>query len=397
MKILFIADGRSPTAKNWIRHFVNAGKETHLVSMFPCDLNMNVASTQIVPIAFSNFSVPEISGMGEQESFRRRILRLVATPKLRTLLRHWFVPRSLYPAAKFLASIIRNLQPDIIHAMRIPYEGMLGALACEISERPGPSLLISIWGNDFTLHAPATQKTRFLTKKTMDLADGLHTDCFRDQELARVWGFDMTKPRIVLPGSGGIQMDIFYPSKNQIKPVVINPRGFRTYVQNDIFFQAIPKVLAHYPQTRFLCPDTGNKPEAHYWVDTLGIETETQLLPRQTRNKMAELFRESKVVVSPTTHDGSPNTVLEAMACGCLPVVGDLESLREWIVPGVNGLLTNPKDPDEMADAICEALGNSALRKQARKINVEMIRERAEYNGVMGKAEDFYRQLISSK
>ena len=33
-------------------------------------------------------------------------------------------------------------------------------------------------------------------------------------------------------------------------------------------------------------------------------------------------------------HDGTPNTLLEGMACGCLPVAGDLDSIREWLKPG---------------------------------------------------------------
>jgi glycosyltransferase involved in cell wall biosynthesis len=103
------------------------------------------------------------------------------------------------------------------------------------------------------------------------------------------------------------------------------------------------------------------------------------------------------VVVSPSTHDGTPNTLLEAMACGCTPVAGDLESIREWITPGLNGLLVDPGDPLGLADAICEALGNARLRARAREHNQIMIRERAEYQGVMHKAESFYEKLIQER
>ena len=49
---------------------------------------------------------------------------------------------------------------------------------------------------------------------------------------------------------------------------------------------------------------------------------------------MAAVFQGARVAVSPSTHDGTPNTLLEAMSCGSFPVAGDIESLREWIEPG---------------------------------------------------------------
>ncbi len=95
------------------------------------------------------------------------------------------------------------------------------------------------------------------------------------------------------------------------------------------------------------------------WVQELGVAAQVELLPKQTRAQMADLFRRRAVVVSPTTHDGTPNTLLEAMACGCLPVVGDLESLREWITPGVNGLLVDLRHPAGAGpgDPDCPAAG----------------------------------------
>ncbi|NJN44014.1 MAG: hypothetical protein HC806_04330 [Anaerolineae bacterium] len=53
MKILFVADGRSPIALNWIKHFTQTGHEVHLVSTFPCQPDLKLASLHIIPVAFS--------------------------------------------------------------------------------------------------------------------------------------------------------------------------------------------------------------------------------------------------------------------------------------------------------------------------------------------------------
>jgi glycosyltransferase involved in cell wall biosynthesis len=112
---------------------------------------------------------------------------------------------------------------------------------------------------------------------------------------------------------------------------------------------------------------------------------------------MADVFRSAAVLVSPSTHDGTPNTLLEGMACGCFPVAGDLESIREWITPGVNGLLVDPSDPDSLAAAILSALDQPGWRAKASEQNRRIIADRAEYSQTMSRAEAFYTRLVQNK
>jgi hypothetical protein len=394
MKLLFIADGRSPIALNWVAHFVQAGHEVHWASTYPCQIDLPLASLTIVPAAFA-----EIAGdLGARRQDRKsRLLRRIAPVKVRTALRQWLGPLTLPRAARRLRAVIAGLGPDLMHAMRIPYEGMLAAQALAGQIKP-PPLLISVWGNDFTLHARANPWMGRLTRQALRRANGLHTDCQRDQRLAIPWGFASGKPALVLPGNGGIHLELFHPAEHSPQAAqdftIINPRGFRSYVCNQAFFRAIPSVLARFPQARFVCTSMAGEAQAQRWVAELGIGGSVSLLPRQSLSQMADLFRQAQVVVSPTTHDGTPNTLLEAMACGCFPVAGDIESLREWIIPGVNGLLTAPDDPRLLAGAMVQALENPALRASAAAYNLRLVAERAEYEQGMRQAEKFYQELI---
>lgn len=67
-----------------------------------------------------------------------------------------------------------------------------------------------------------------------------------------------------------------------------------------------------------------NEPQAMGWVKEFGIENAVELLPAFPHEKMGDVFRGAQIVVSPSIHDGTPNSLLEAMACGCFPVAGDL-------------------------------------------------------------------------
>ncbi len=109
---------------------------------------------------------------------------------------------------------------------------------------------------------------------------------------------------------------------------------------------------------------------------------------------MADLYRRAQVTVSPSEHDGTPNTFLEAIACGCFPVVGELESLREWVKHGVNGALIDPGDPRELARAVTLGLQDGELRRRAAQINQAQIESRAERRWTFEQAQAFYARVL---
>jgi glycosyltransferase involved in cell wall biosynthesis len=400
MRLLFVADGRSPIALNWIEYFVQTGHEVHLISTYPCTLSFPLASLRIIPVAFGDVAGGQINNdlanpPSPLSEGRSSLLRTFIPVGLRTTIKQRFGPRTLPVAARQLQQAIVDIKPDLVHAMRIPYEGMLAALA----EPPCP-LLVSVWGNDFTLHAPATLRMRDLTRRTLLQADALHTDCERDRRLAAAWGFSAHKPAITLPGAGGVLFDVFkaIPKGNSVEgknPLIINPRGVRAYVRNDTFFKAIPLVLAQNPTVRFICPGMSGETAIWQWVEKLDISHAVTLLPHLIRTDMATLFGQADIAVSITEHDGTPNTLLEALACGCFPIAGDIETLREWITPGVNGFLVPPGDPQTLAKMILTALAQPNLRRRAREINLQLVRDRADYTQVMPQALAFYQNIIS--
>jgi glycosyltransferase involved in cell wall biosynthesis len=367
MRLLYIADGRSPTTLNWIAYFIQTGHEVHLASTYPCAAVPGVASQQVIPVALSNLYGNTTSIGNERFAALRRLVPV----KARTFIRQLAAPFTLAQAAARLEEVIEVTQPDLMHAMRIPYEGMIAAEAVEKLSRKAEGrskipLLVSVWGNDFTLHAKSTRIMAARTQRTL-------LDIFHLPHHKRDEGQEPDAPVIV-----------------------INPRGIRSYVRNDTVFQAISLVIQKYPELHFVCPGMQAEIQAVQWAGEFCIMEKTELLPAQSRQQMADLFRRAQISLSITMHDGTPNTLLEAMACGCFPIAGDLESIREWIAPGVNGLLVNPGDPEALAKAILEAIGRPKLRRQARQRNFRLVKKQAEYEKCMRTVEKFYRRLIST-
>jgi glycosyltransferase involved in cell wall biosynthesis len=385
MKILFVADGRSPISQNWIRYFAGRGDEVYLASTFACDVDFPLKRLVFTPVAFSAVK-KQTTTPGSASA---------QTLGLRTLIRQWLGPLTISRSAQKLRDLIQEVQPDIVHALRVPYEGMLTAQAFQKLSGTKPPFLASIWGNDFTLHAPSTPLMAYYTRLTMKTVTALHADCERDIRLAHEWGLSVDKLTLVTPGNGGVRSDVFYPNPELAKnPVIINPRGFRAYVRNEEFFKAIPLVLAKRADAKFIFSSMAGVAQAIKWTKELGIEHAVQLNPQLSHTQMADVFRGAQIVVSPAIHDGTPNSLLEGIACGCFPIAGDLESIREWITHGENGLLVNPNDSQAIADAILLALENKDLRRNAAGLNANMISTRAEYGMNMKKVAGFYESLL---
>lgn len=408
-RICFVADARSPIAQNWIRYFAESGCDVHIVSTYPCEQGViRKVTMHQMPLAFARLA----QNLDSQQTSRsgkvtyHSLLRSSKT-KLLPLLglaRDWVAPLEVLSHVAELRSLLADIKPDLVHAMRIPFEGVIASRALPT----GATLLVSVWGNDFTLHARSSVPLAYLTRACLQRCNALHCDCHRDLELARAYGFDSSKPSLVVPTAGGIQRDIFYPSSKHNEMVknlgvgapgaqcVINPRGFRGYVRNDTFFRSIPKILVSAPNTIFVCPSMAGNKVAERWAAELNITHAVKLLPKMSRSDMADLYRAATVTVSPSTHDGTPNTLLEAMACGCYPVVSNIETMHEWITEGVNGSFFDVDNPDSLAEAVVRALANEPMHETASAVNQDIIESRANYTKVMKRVEDFYSSFAAA-
>ena len=349
MRVMIVADGRSPITISWVHRLVALGYQVVLVSTYPCQQVEGIEKLHILPVAFAGMGGSQ-SGRSTSSASGMGVLRPIIS-RFRSLFmagRYYFGPWNVSQARAAFGALVEETQPDLVHALRIPFEGMLASYTP--SEIP---LAVSIWGNDLTFHAGGSPWMKSATLRTLQRADALVADAARDIRLGHIWGFSMQKPSLVVPGNGGLDLAIIPDRTPQSLPflqgippraaMVVNPRGFRPgSVRNDIFFYAIPMVLQRNPDVYFVCPAMAGQSQAYRWVRNFHLEKRVKLLPLLPQEQLWNLFSQAHIFASISSHDGTPNSFLEAIACGCFPVVGDIESLREWVVPGVNGLVVEP-------------------------------------------------------
>ena len=109
---------------------------------------------------------------------------------------------------------------------------------------------------------------------------------------------------------------------------------------------------------------------------------------------MAFLNQVDFYISMPNT-EGVSASLFEAMACGCYPIVSDIEGNQSWIQHRKNGQLVTVDDSTQLAEEIIWAFKNPEFRANAILENRKFVEEHANYSINMKVISDKYHQLIT--
>ncbi len=76
------------------------------------------------------------------------------------------------------------------------------------------------------------------------------------------------------------------------------------------------------------------------------------------------IYRSSDILAMTSDWEGSPNVVLEAMACGLPVVATSVGDVPEFVREGETGFLARPEDEEKLVAALLKLLRNPILRKE---------------------------------
>ncbi len=100
------------------------------------------------------------------------------------------------------------------------------------------------------------------------------------------------------------------------------------------------------------------------------------------------------VYVHPSRLEGFGMTVGEAMSCGKPVVASRAGSLPEVVAEGETGLLCNPDDPADLAQAILRLLGNPSLARAMGKAGLERVERMFRWEQTARRTLALYRETI---
>jgi glycosyltransferase involved in cell wall biosynthesis len=128
-----------------------------------------------------------------------------------------------------------------------------------------------------------------------------------------------------------------------------------------------------------------------------GIKANVEWLGFKTAHEIAALHAVSAILIHPSYLDNSPNSVAEAMASGLPIIASNVGGIPSMIENGVTGLLVEPRNPRQLAEAIIALLQNEAERKRLARRAKEVACERHLPSKVAEKTLSVYKDIIAKE
>lgn len=250
---------------------------------------------------------------------------------------------------------LRREKYDLVHA----HYGTTGLVArCQFS----CPVLVSFCGTDINSVSTGPWRRRIF----------YHCMAFLHRQLSRIIDYSIVKSEemkkkipsrrvVVIPN--GINMEKFVPLDRGHCREQLNLPADR------------PMILFPYP---------ANRPGKGYEI----LEKSLQLIPGQEigilevhgvpHDQMPLYYNSAQLMVLPSSAEGSPNSVKEAMACNLPVIATDVGDIRERL-SGVGGCFIVRKDPVEIAARIQDILngpGNYNIRESVTPLSEDRIAQR---------------------
>ncbi|HSG28434.1 MAG TPA: glycosyltransferase [Candidatus Krumholzibacterium sp.] len=352
MRIAFIGDGSLGHVRRWAGYFHERGHEVLLIS-------------------FEDIEGCRFPAVRLRRKLPTKLLGYIAG----------------LPAIK---SRLERFSPDIVNALYVSGYGFTAALC---GYRP---LVVSALGSDMLVDYPSSPVHRMQIRRALLSADLITTDADNLTEAVVAAGADRER---VLKVFFGIEESIFHPpSAVRAGPAgrrirVISTRNLYEIYNLRLLTDAAAMLPADADVSFTICGDGPLRRPLEERVRRAGMEGRFEFTGKLAPEAVAEKLRGSDIYVSTSLSDSTSVSLLEAMACGDIPVVTDIPANREWIEDGVNGYLVDTGSPEGLSSRILEFAAGRMPVTRIIEANHRLIMEKGLWETNMGRLETAFSRL----
>ncbi len=287
-----------------------------------------------------------------------------------------------------LRKLMKELQPDYALAYTIK-PVIYGLLAAASAKVPHRAALITGLGYAFQDTETDAKKnwirkvTRQLYAKALSTAEITFFQNEDDQKLFADLGITQPKQYTVVVNGSGVNTEKFSPQPlpdgDEIHFLLIGrllkDKGVREYVE------AARQIKKHYPQAVFNLvgfldsnPSSVTQTELDQWVNEGTVKFWGKLTDVRPAINACHVF------VLPSYREGTPRTVLEAMATGRAIITTDAPGCRQTVEDGYNGWLVPVQSSEKLAEAMERFLKEPALIESMAQASLEIARNKYDVN-----------------
>lgn len=126
----------------------------------------------------------------------------------------------------------------------------------------------------------------------------------------------------------------------------------------EVALAALASIVPERRPTLWLAGDGEHRSGLEAAAGRLGVDGSVRFLGRCSAGQVMTLMRRARVLVVPSTYEGMPLVILEAMSRKLPIIASAVSGIPEVVIDGRTGWLVPPEDPVALAEAIEAAVGN---------------------------------------
>ena len=298
-------------------------------------------------------------------------------------------------AAWRFSRLVRRLEPDIVHA-HDPHAVAMAALALSMgssNNRRVPPLVASrrvdfhLKGNSFS-RWKHRQVDCFIAAsdaiRRMLVADGVPAD----ETVTVHEGIDLD--HVVAAPPVNVHEAFWLPHD---APVVGNVAALVPHKGQRHLIDAAALVVRELPDVRFVIMGEG---ELREHLDRLVREHHLEKHVRLPgfRTDVLGCLKSFDLFVMSSVSEGLGTSLLDAMACSKAVVATRVGGIPEVVHEGVTGLLVEPRDHRQLANAILQLLRNHEQREHYGTAGFERVRERFTVERMLAETVAVYARVV---
>ena len=129
-------------------------------------------------------------------------------------------------------------------------------------------------------------------------------------------------------------------------------------------------------------------------INEKGLNERCRVIGYVPDEMMVPYYRNAELFVLPSLFEPFGMTAAEAMACGTPVVASKFGGIKNVIVSGTNGLLVDPTQPSEFAEAVLQIWENKDFARQLGRNGCQTIRGQYSWEAMAQRYIEFYQDGI---
>lgn len=290
----------------------------------------------------------------------------------------WLADRlfSDYLRGALVALEIKRFRPDIVHVLEFQNAGYAYLRAREIGKTSADhKLLLTPYGSDIYWFQRFPKHLRKI-KKLLSLANGLSSECSRDEQLAAKYGFrGKFMPRI--PAFGSIEL--IAPDPDRSDRVRIAVKGYQNKWGQAVTalkaLESIAQELKEFTIEIYSAEGAAIVAAKRLRRET-GLKVRIHKKHRLSNQQVLDLFSKSQIYIGLSRSDGISASMIEAMSRGAIPIQSDTSCCDEWLDDELGGYLVSYDDVNQISSHVLSILKNKDFQIRAAQHNYHSLREK---------------------